>query len=236
LQDDEPTGKTAGPEVHAVKILRITIGSAKDGQVSSITVGNAKLFNGPLDGARIRQLDRRLKDAFAIDGTFDRLLLRIGKSLDYGEALRLLETCVQNKMADGKPANRMQFENLGDPEEAIETSFKVSISGADDPIDPRGFGESLDVNVTTQGDVIVSGQPKNPEEYLAKEARIAILKLKAENKKVKLGEDELPTIIVVRADPKTPFYLVNKLLTQCQKNGFRRIDLRPANPGKESDE
>jgi biopolymer transport protein ExbD len=118
---------------------------------------------------------------------------------------------------------------------AVDMSLKLPVVGSARPVDTKGVEELLVLNVTTKGEVIVYGQPKNPEEYLAKEARMAILKLKAENKKAKLG-DELPTMIVVRADQKTPFDLLNKVLTECQKNGYRKFALRAMNaaPGAKS--
>jgi biopolymer transport protein ExbD len=98
----------------AAKTLTITIVSAGNGQVASMTVGLAKLFEGPLEGGRLRQLDRRLKDVFAIEGTFDQVLLRVGKSLDYGELMKVIDVCTKQKMADGKAVNKISFVELGD--------------------------------------------------------------------------------------------------------------------------
>ncbi len=98
----------------AAKTLTITIVAAGNGQVASMTVGLAKLFDGPLDGNRIRQLDRRLKDVFAIEGTFDQVLLRVGKNLNYGELMRIIDVCTRQKMADGKPVNKISFVELGE--------------------------------------------------------------------------------------------------------------------------
>jgi biopolymer transport protein ExbD len=118
---------------------------------------------------------------------------------------------------------------------AVDMSLKLPVVGSARPVDTKGVEELLVLNVTTKGDVIVYGQSKNPEEYLAKEARMAAMKMKAEKKGFKLG-DELPTMIVVRADQKTPFDLLNKVLTECQKNGYRKFALRAMNatPGSKS--
>ena len=110
---------------------------------------------------------------------------------------------------------------------AVDMSLKLPVVGSARPVE-TGADELLVLNVTTNGDVIVYGQPRDPDPYLHKEARMAILKLKSKNPKVKLG-DELPTMIVVRADQKTPFDLLNKVLTECQKNGFRKFALRAMN-------
>ncbi len=111
---------------------------------------------------------------------------------------------------------------------AVDMSLKLPVVGSARPVDTNGVEELLVLNVTTKGEVIVYGQPKNPEEYLHKEAVMAVKKLQVTGKKAKLG-DELPTMIVVRADQKTPFDLLNKVLTECQKNGYRKFALRAMN-------
>src|SRR5262245_32893974 len=49
----------------AAKTLTITIVSAGNGQVASMTVGMAKLFDGPATPEQLRKFDRRLKDVFS---------------------------------------------------------------------------------------------------------------------------------------------------------------------------
>ncbi len=106
-------GNDDGDAPAAAKTLTITIVSAPNGQVASITVGLAKLFDGRLDAGRLRQLDRRLKDVFAIEGApFDQVLLRVGKTLDYGELMKIIDVCTKQKMADGKPVNKISFIEL----------------------------------------------------------------------------------------------------------------------------
>ena len=110
---------------------------------------------------------------------------------------------------------------------AVDMSLKLPVVGSARPVD-KAAEELLVLNVTNTGEVIVYGQPKDPEPYLRKEAQMTLLKLKGQGKNAKLG-DELPTMIVVRADQKTPFDLVNKVLTECQKNGYRKFALRAMN-------
>jgi biopolymer transport protein ExbD len=106
----EPEG---GPGPAPAHTLTITIVSAGNGQVASMQVGLAKLFDGPLDASRLKMLDRRLKDVFAIEGKpYDQVLLRVGKSLGYGELMRIIEVCTKQKMADGTPVNKISFVEL----------------------------------------------------------------------------------------------------------------------------
>jgi biopolymer transport protein ExbD len=113
-QKEQQDAPDEGTGLAAAKTLTITIYAAPNGQVASMTVGLAKLFDGPLDGGRIRQIDRRLKDVFAIEGTFDQVLLRVGKTLNYGELMRVIDVCTKQKMADGKPVNKISFVELGE--------------------------------------------------------------------------------------------------------------------------
>jgi biopolymer transport protein ExbD len=116
---------------------------------------------------------------------------------------------------------------------AVDMSLKLPVVGSARPIDTHNVEELLVLNVTTKGEVMVYGQPRDPEPYLLKEAQMAFLKLKGKNPKAKLG-DELPTMIVVRADQRTPFDRVNKVLSECQKNGFRKFALRAMNATQDS--
>ena len=111
---DQEAEPDAGPGVAAAKTLTITIASAGNGQVASMTVGLAKLFDGPASPERLRQLDRRLKEVFAIEEAFEQVLLRVGKTLDYGELMKIIDVCTKQKMADGKPVNKISFVELPD--------------------------------------------------------------------------------------------------------------------------
>ena len=108
-KDDEGEGEGPAP----AHTLTITIASAGNGQVSSMQVGLAKLFDGPLETTRLKMLDRRLKDVFAIEGKpYDQVLLRVGKSLGYGELMKIIDVCTKQKMADGTPVNKISFVEL----------------------------------------------------------------------------------------------------------------------------
>jgi biopolymer transport protein ExbD len=114
---------------------------------------------------------------------------------------------------------------------ALDMSLKLPVVGSARPVDTKSE-DLLVLNVNLKGEVIVYGIPKNTEEYLAKEAQFSRKRLEIDGKKIKPG-DELPTMVVVRADQKTPFDLLNKVLTDCQKNGFRRFALRAMNAAPE---
>jgi biopolymer transport protein ExbD len=100
------------PLGRAAKTLTITITSAVSGQVASVTVGLQKLCDGPFDDGRLRQLNRRLQEVFAIPEAFDQVVLQIGKQLNYGELMKIVEVCTKQKMSDGKQLSKISFAEL----------------------------------------------------------------------------------------------------------------------------
>ncbi|HLJ10969.1 MAG TPA: biopolymer transporter ExbD [Planctomycetaceae bacterium] len=116
---------------------------------------------------------------------------------------------------------------------SLDMSLKLPVIGSARPVDTHGNEELLVLNVNQQGEIIIYGSVRDAESYLAREAELARAKLKAKGEKVAPG-GELPIMVVVRADQSTPFELLNKVLTDCQKNGFRKFALRAMNREKEA--
>jgi biopolymer transport protein ExbD len=97
------------PQQVGARTLSLTIVAAPDGRVASISVGFQKLCDGPLDPARLRRLDRRLKEVFGIPGAFDQVLVRVGKHLHYGELMKVIDVCTRQKLSDGTAVNKISF-------------------------------------------------------------------------------------------------------------------------------
>jgi len=111
---------------------------------------------------------------------------------------------------------------------ALDISLKLPVVGSARPTD-KGSEDLLVLNVNKQGQLKVYGRVEDdPSKFLAVEAQATRRKLELHGKKTKPGDD-LPTLIVVRADSNTPFDLLNKVLTECQKYGFRKFALRAMN-------
>jgi biopolymer transport protein ExbD len=115
---------------------------------------------------------------------------------------------------------------------ALDMSLKLPVVGSARPVDTKSE-DLLVLNVNLKGEVIVYGMPRETGPYLKREADMTRRKLASDNKIIKPG-DELPTLVVVRADQKTPFDLLNKVLTDCQSNGFRKFALRAMNAVQEA--
>jgi biopolymer transport protein ExbD len=110
---------------------------------------------------------------------------------------------------------------------SLDLSLKLPVVGSARPVE-KGAEDLLVLNVNKAGKVMMYGNEQDPTAFVQKEAKEARIKLKLSGKKVKQDE-ELPTLVVVRADAATPFELLNKVLTECQKEGFRKFALRAMN-------
>ena len=108
---------------------------------------------------------------------------------------------------------------------SLDLSLKLPVVGSARPVDNHGQEDLLILNINSAGKLNVYGESKDIDLYIASEARAGYLAAKRENKKFKQG-DELPTIVVVRADKSTPFHLLNRVIKTCQDKGFRRFALK----------
>ncbi|MGE5191273.1 MAG: ExbD/TolR family protein [Deltaproteobacteria bacterium] len=116
---------------------------------------------------------------------------------------------------------------------ALDMSLKLPVVGSARPVETQ-TEDLMVLNVNNKGQLRVTGQTVDAETFLKKEAAFARKKLEQqEGKKINPG-DELPTLVVVRADQKTSFDLLNKVLTECQKHGYRKFALRAMNRAAEA--
>jgi biopolymer transport protein ExbD len=101
------------------------------------------------------------------------------------------------------------------------------VLGSARPLDTQGQEDLLVLNIDSEGRLKVYGVEKDVGTYIAEEERVARQKLK------RAGQDEnvaeLPTTVVIRADRTTPFKVLNGVIEQCQKSGFRKFALKAMN-------
>lgn len=111
---------------------------------------------------------------------------------------------------------------------SMDLSLKLPVVGSARPVDTKGQEDLLVLNVDTQGNLIIYGQKKEIGPYIAGEARASRDVARLNGASLKPGDD-LPTTVVIRADKKTPFHLLNQVIKTCQSNGFRKFALRAMN-------
>jgi biopolymer transport protein ExbD len=110
----------------------------------------------------------------------------------------------------------------------LDMNLKLPVVGSARPVDTKGQEDLLVLNINKQGNLTVYNTPKDIDAYIAGEAQSSLLAARQKNPKLQLG-DELPTTVVIRADRATPFRLLNRVIQECQKNGFRNFSLKAMN-------
>ncbi len=111
---------------------------------------------------------------------------------------------------------------------SMDLNLKLPVVGSARPVDTKGQTSLLVLNVDQKGDLKVYGRPQPVAEYIAREAHIELMAARMTADDLAAGK-ELPTTVVIRADRATPFRFLNRVLQECQKNGFRRFALKAMN-------
>src|SRR5688572_28120256 len=108
---------------------------------------------------------------------------------------------------------------------SLDLSLKLPVIGSARPVDVKGQLDVLVLNIDSEGKLNIYGKPQEVEPYIFNEAQASLFAARQNQPDIKHG-DELPTTVVIRADQTTPFALLNKVITTCQKNGYRRFSLK----------
>jgi len=111
---------------------------------------------------------------------------------------------------------------------ALDQSLELPVLGSARPLDTKGQEDLLILNIDAKGVLHVYGTPRDPGPYIADEARQEEARLKSKGTPPKPGE-ELPTMVVIRADKATPFKLLNEVIKTCQNHNYRKFALKAMN-------
>lgn len=104
---------------------------------------------------------------------------------------------------------------------ALDLSLRLPVVGSARPVDTKGTESFLILNIDSKGRLLAYGLEKDVVSYIHAEANTV------RNKNPDLEEGaELPVTVVIRSDVATPFSMLNKVITACQDNGFRKYALR----------
>ena len=110
----------------------------------------------------------------------------------------------------------------------LDASIVLPVVGSAKPVETKGNIDTLLLNVTEDGKLMVFGKSFNMERFIQTEAQAARLTARRENSNF-ADADELPTLVVIRADQKTPFKHLFKAIKTCQDNGFRNFAMKAMN-------
>jgi biopolymer transport protein ExbD len=111
---------------------------------------------------------------------------------------------------------------------ALDQSLTLPVLGSARPLDTKGQEDLLVLNIDAEGRLKVYGVVRDVKIYIADEARQEEARLKAKNTPLKPGE-ELPTMVVIRADRATRFNLLNEIIKTCQQHNYRKFALKAMN-------
>jgi len=115
---------------------------------------------------------------------------------------------------------------------ALDLSLKLPVIGSARPVDTQGQEDLLVLNIDSRGQLKVFGVPQDIDRYISAEADVSRLAARVKHGGRESSND-LPTIVVVRADRATPFHLLNHVIKVCQEHGFRRFSLKAMNRHEE---
>ena len=111
---------------------------------------------------------------------------------------------------------------------SMDLDLKLPVVGSARPVDSEGKDDLLVLNINSEGKLKVYGQLiANVDGYIRQEAGASLLVARKEKPGTKA--DDLPSIVVIRADKSTPFKMLNQVITTCQTHGFRNFALKAMN-------
>jgi len=104
----------------------------------------------------------------------------------------------------------------------------LPVTGSARPVEPKPDEDRLVLNIDKDGKLLFNGAELTTEQAIQEiqtQARLVRINLEFARKAVKPG-DPLPTVIVIRADRKTPFSQFFRLVGACQAQGFQKFALK----------
>ena len=108
---------------------------------------------------------------------------------------------------------------------SMDMDLRLPAIGSAKPVAIKGQ-DLLVLNVNRRGVLRVMGaEIEDVPRYIAKEAQASLFAARRYHPELKPGDD-LPSMVVIRADKRTPFKLLNRIILSCQENGYRSFSLR----------
>jgi biopolymer transport protein ExbD len=111
----------------------------------------------------------------------------------------------------------------------MDLSLKLPVVGSARPVETNGQQGLLVLNIDRDGELKIYGRTiQDVGRFIATEATSRRIVAKIESGQQEFA-DELPTMVVIRADRATSFKMLNRVIKACQENGFRRFALKALN-------
>lgn len=112
---------------------------------------------------------------------------------------------------------------------SLNLSLELPVIGSAKPVETKGI-DLVILNIDANGEMMSNGQKKRTDEEkiasIKDNAAKCALAARKVNRDFDPQTDELPAIVVLRADSATPFDKLYFVIEKCQDNGFRNFALR----------
>jgi biopolymer transport protein ExbD len=117
---------------------------------------------------------------------------------------------------------------------AMDLDLKLPVVGSARPVDPQNQEDLLVLSIGLDKDrsnlekkeiycLKFGGRPiPDVRVFIANEAQVSLLAARMTRDDILEGK-ELPTRVVIRADKRAPFKVVNEVIVACQEFGFRKF-------------
>ncbi|HEX3998889.1 MAG TPA: biopolymer transporter ExbD [Pirellulales bacterium] len=110
----------------------------------------------------------------------------------------------------------------------IDRQLDLPVVGTARPVDTHGELSMMMININNLGKYTVYNKPFSApemEQYIQRQAELDRLSARRANRSFD-DADDLPTIVVIRADRNTPFDKLSRILKICQDNHYRNFAFR----------
>jgi biopolymer transport protein ExbD len=115
VSPDQPADLAPEGAAVAINSLVIAVRADDRGEVSSVSVGPGRAFEGQATPQKLRELNRQLRALFGFQHTpYDQVLIRVAPGLHYEELMKIIDVCTQQKLPDGSRLQKINFAELSD--------------------------------------------------------------------------------------------------------------------------
>jgi biopolymer transport protein ExbD len=111
---------------------------------------------------------------------------------------------------------------------ALDMSLELPVLGSARPLDTNGVEAVMVINLDSEGVFKLYGNVMDLKSYIEGEARLEVAKMQKTKADFQAGQ-ELPTMVAIRADRRTPFHVLNNAIKTCQEYGYRKFSLNAMN-------
>ena len=99
-----------------------------------------------------------------------------------------------------------------------DMSLALPVVGSARPVETKGAMDFLTLNIRQDGTLMVQNAERDIFSFIKTEGQATRMSLRL------APGAELPTTVVIRADKRTPFYLVYRVVKACQEQGYRKFN------------